>query len=254
MSESYRLTFNKPAVSNLLQTDSGEAANGLRVRIENGVASFMPVRDSNDDDVVRLEGRSRGGVEATIEGSMADELKDALDNEAGPFFTIKRIGAGWMGVNPHPHAEAPSKFTPHVRVWHSGVVRPRAARGTAKAAKAAPKTVSMPVASTSLNVPAMFEQLRKAKTTLAAFSTEKRRGQPPREVREAREALAAFSRNAVEFLPEIAQAHSILHGIVAQSGTDIEMKPRRAKAEAPAPRRQMAARRKSQPQAAAAMA
>lgn len=225
MTDSFRLTFNKPAVAQLLLTDTGETADGLKVRIEDGKAQFLPVRGSNDGDVLSLTDRSRGGVEATIEGSMADDIAEALRNNDGPFHTLNRVGQGWLEAQPHGRAEAPSKFVPHVRVWDADVV----ARPKKSKTKAAKKTTSrrngssrtQPTAERGpMSVPDMIEQLRTAKRRLDVFDSEKRRGQPPREIREAREAIAAFQQAAIDFLPEIVEAHAILHRVVEGSGDE----------------------------------
>jgi hypothetical protein len=221
----YRLTFNKPAVAQLLHTDSGETADGLKVRInEDGVAQFMPVRGSKDGDTLRLEKRSRGGVEATVEGSMAEDIAAALSHDVGPFHTLKRAGQGWLETKPHKSEEAPSKFVPHVRLWDMG------AKATKPAKLGRPKKVRQVAQQSAVATPAtrgnptsigeMFDHLRRAKSTLSSYGAEKRRGQPPREVREAREALAAFQQAAVDFLPEISEAHAILHRIVERAGRE----------------------------------
>lgn len=217
MTDGYRLTFNKPAVAQLLHTDDGEQADGLKVRIEDGKVSFLPVHGSKEGDVLRIETRSRGGVEAAVEGTMADDLIRALANDDGPFSILHRQAGGWLAPTPHPSGEAPSKFVPHVRVWQSGVVRPK----RAKAAKATRRKTGKQ--ESGLNIVQMFDQLIQARQTVVAFDRDKRRGQPPRAVREAREALSAFESMVTDFLPEISEAHSILGKIVTRA------EPRRRK-------------------------
>ncbi len=212
MTDTYRLTFNKPAVAQLLHTENGESADGLKVRIENGTVQFMPVRkDADDDDVLTLEHRSRGGVEALIEGSMAGELAETLTHPDGPFMTLNRVGGGWLGVDPHGKADAPSKFVPHVRLWNIGGAKPVAAKK--------PKRRNT-VAQTPFDFDQTLQFLQKAKETVAEHAGLRRRGQPPRELRAARDALASFETMAIEVFPGIAEAHAIL-GDVLKRGSNV---------------------------------
>jgi hypothetical protein len=225
MTGSYRLTFNKPAVAQLLVTDGGEAADGLKVRIEDGSAQFLPVRGSKDGDVIQLDARSRGGVEATVEGSMAEDLAKALENDSGPFHTMHRAAHGWLGVSTHDDAAAPSKFVPHVRVWEAGVTTKKPAKGAkpAKAGKSGKnKSADVTVAPVNGNtIGDMFDYLRDAKALADEYAQNSKRGLPPREIRDARMALAQFEQMAIDFLPEITEAHAILHRVVSR-GADAE--------------------------------
>lgn len=198
MTGRYRLTFNKPAVVQLLQTANGEEADGIKVRLEDGKLSFLPVCDSDENDVLLLEHRSRGGMEAMVEGTLSKELIAALSHDAGPFSVLTRRAGGWIVPVPHPEEQAPPKFVPHVRVWDNIVVE-----------KAAPKAKKADKTNGSLHH--MIDELHQARQVVAAFDLKApRRGATPKKVREARALLTSFEGMVADLLPEIGAARMML--------------------------------------------
>lgn len=179
----FRLTFNKPTIERYF---AGEDATGVRVKIEDGVVQFLPVADKKGADVLPIELRTRGGAEAMVEGTMADDLQQALNNPDGPFFTLSRIKGGWLAAKPWPKDSAPPKFEPHVRSW-------------------APKLVAAASASPSLradSLSAFVDLVRAAEKTVNDFAASKRPGRPPREVLEAKQALDDFRALAAHYTPQ----------------------------------------------------
>jgi hypothetical protein len=215
----FKLTFNKPAVQSFFE---GEDADGLKVGIEQNAVVFTPVNGSKDSDVIPLLERTRGGVEAVVEGRMAAQLAMALENPHGSFFTLKRMKGGAVQAVPYASADAPSKFTPHMRAW-------------------LPKTMDTEGAPAVMpnidEFPRFLEGVRAAKRLVDEHSTVKRAGRPSREVSEARRLLAQFSELSQEIIPTVSndegllrQAHELLGSIVAGTVTPKAHVGRRHKA------------------------
>jgi hypothetical protein len=185
-----RITFNKPATEQFFRA---EEAEGVRVQIDNGKVQFLPVSgsDTQADDVLPVVPRSRGGAEAKIEGSMADALATAMRNEHGVFFVLERLKGGWLAPRPHPNAEPPPKFVPHIRIWSGVDEEVEAPKVQRHATEAAPNP----------EIVVALEKVRGARDLIDRYSGERRPGRPPREVLEARATLAAFEGVAAEVLP-----------------------------------------------------
>lgn len=174
-----RLTFNKPMVARYFD---GEDSVAMRVKIDDGVAMFLPVQDTKGKDVLLLQTRKRGGAEAVVEGAMGEDLQAALTSEIGPFFTLQRRQGGWLAAVPWPREAAPPKPEPHVRAWN-------AEDGSAS---------SQPVIE---NLPDLVNLVRASKKIVDEFTSARRPGRPPTEVLEAREHLAMFQQLVDEVMP-----------------------------------------------------
>jgi hypothetical protein len=193
-----RLTFNKPAVVQYIRDD--EQTKGLKIRVEDGMVHFLPVDEITDGDVVPLIGdkpgiyvRKRGGAEVIIEGSMADDVADAFQNESGPFFVLSRQkNTGWLVAKPHLSAEAPSKFTAHLRVWNDEYGR--MSQPDVKAKKTTRKISDKTATKTSsiFDISDPMERINKAREIVNAVRGP---GRPSRAYVEARDAVAAFDQS-----------------------------------------------------------
>lgn len=172
----FRLTFNKPTIARNFE---GEKVVAVRVKIENGIAMFLPATEQSSKDVLPITVRERGGGEAFVEGTKADELRAALTNPAGPFFTLHRREGGWMAAVPWPRDTAPPKPEPHLRTWQPD--------GRA-AAQAKMPEVNADTLAGFLNMVAESREL------VRDFESNKRPGRPPLEIVEARANLALFDR------------------------------------------------------------
>ena len=194
-----RLTFNRPAVSQYID-DGDNEIKGLKVRIENGVAQFLPVVDISGGDVVDLKYRTRGGAEAVIEGAMVADLTRSFRNDDGPFFVLTRQkGSDWLSAKPHPSAEAPTKATAQLRVWneeHGRMTQPVTPK--AKTNKAKPRVVAKTDAQV-FDLSAIIERIRAARDLSQQHAAARRPGRPSREIVAARNALAAFEDLSQEF-------------------------------------------------------
>lgn len=176
MTNAFKITFNKPAQ---LAFFEGEDASGLKINLSEESLVLTPARRAKGSDVVPLHPRSRGGLEAVIDGSMTEDLKSALHNPDGPFFILQRRKGGSLAVVPWGRSEAPPKFTPHLRVWMD---RPEC------------------FAVDSYNdFPSLIHQLRNAKEIVNQAMNEKRPGRPTKEVAEAKKLLRSFTELAEDF-------------------------------------------------------
>jgi hypothetical protein len=178
----FRLTFNKPTIT---RNFDGEKIVAVRVKIVDGVAMFLPVSDQSAKDVLTIAVRERGGGEAFVEGTKAEELRAALTNPAGPFFTLHRREGGWMAAVPWTRDSAPPKPEPHLRTWQPD-------NRSAALAK-------IPEINTE-SLSGFLHMVTKARELLEDFAANKRPGRPPREVVQARQDLALFDRLSHEVL------------------------------------------------------
>jgi hypothetical protein len=214
MTDTHRLTFNKPAVEQLFYAEDGEPADGLRVKLpDNGPVQFLPVHDCDDDDVVELRTRQRGGVEAVIEGELADTLIERLAHDRGPFHVLEPAGGGWLVANPYRKEGHPPKFKPHVRPW---------------AAKKVPTTTRRKTTSDNVEIPSedgkgavtvedMVNTVREAYQTVTEYDAQNIRGRPPKHISEAKVALAEFQKVSLDVFPEIRAAHQMLGRILEKA-------------------------------------
>lgn len=145
----FKLTFNKPAVRQFIQ---GEEAGGLRIKIQDGVVMFMPVTDTTKADSAKLSPRTRGGYEAIVDGSEADNVLKHLKNRAGPFFILRRVSKDWVVAEPYNGRKDPPKFEPHVRVWSPALKADKAVnKPTTKRAAPAVAKVTTPTSMSALD-------------------------------------------------------------------------------------------------------
>jgi hypothetical protein len=114
----FKLTFNKPSVKMFF---AGEDAVGIQIKVEGTKVFFKPIHRIEPDqlDVVPITERDRGGAQATIEGSRANELLNLLTNPLGnPYYLLKRTSGGWMEATPHSGPKySPERWEAHIRVW-----------------------------------------------------------------------------------------------------------------------------------------
>ncbi len=178
----FRLTFNKPTIS---RNFDGEKVVAVRVKIEDGVAMFLPVTDKTAKDTLPIAVRERGGGESFVEGTKAEELRAALHNPDGPFFTLHRREGGWLAAMPWPRDSAPPKPEPHLRTWQPD-------------SRSASQSKQPEVNAESLS--GFLNMVTEARDLVTNFETNKRPGRPPREIVEARESLALFDRLSHEVL------------------------------------------------------
>jgi hypothetical protein len=114
----FKITFNKPSVKMFF---AGEDAAGIQIKVEGTKVFFKPVHKIEPDqlDVVPITEKTRGGAQATIEGSRANELLNLLTNPLGnPYYLLKRTSGGWMEATPHSGPKySPERWEAHIRVW-----------------------------------------------------------------------------------------------------------------------------------------
>lgn len=180
-----KLTFNKPAVRQFIE----EGAHGLKIKIEDGVAMFKPSTNREGPDVAKLEPRTRGGYEATVEGTGVDDLMQVLKNPHGPFFVLKRSARGYVSAHPWPNRDAPPKFEPHVRVWHS----------KASTKKTAAKTEAKPSAATKKPTQDI-DYLERVRWAYGKLAETPRPGRPSKDIVEARQIKEAFEHAAFDLI------------------------------------------------------
>ena len=242
----FKLTFNKPAVRQFID---GEESRALRVKLDGGHVMFMP-STTLDDDTAKLTPRTRGGFEASIEGHRADELLQALENPAGPFFVLRRVNKDWLIAEPYEGDDAPPKFEPHVRVWspnHARVAEPvvETKKIKRKKAKVAPK----------IEQPSAMERVRWAYELLSEPS---KPGRPNREVAEAKQIRTQFETAATQFVAErdlraIFEAYDIIGAFLRKQCPNVlaaqsPIKPRSGRTtKAPTPRQVSEAARAAGP-------
>ena len=172
----FRLTFNKPMIA---LNFGGEQEAAVRVKIEDGIAYFLPVMDASAADALPISVRVRGGGEAYVEGNRADELRAALTNDVSPFFTLQRQEGGWLVAVPWLRDVPPPKPVPHVRGWVP-----------TEGNEALTKDVEFN--NEALN--GFISLVQNARQMVATFAEEKRPGRPPKEIVEARSTLALADR------------------------------------------------------------
>lgn len=172
----FRLTFNKPMIS---LNFGGEQEAAVRIKIEDGIVSFLPVMDASSPDALPISVRTRGGGEAYVEGNKATELRAALTNEVSPFFTLQRQEGGWLVAVPWMRDVPPPKPVPHVRGWTP-----------TEGAEALTKDVDF----NNEALDGFVSLVQNARQTMAMFAEEKRPGRPPKEIVEARSTLALADR------------------------------------------------------------
>lgn len=174
----FRLTFNKPMIS---LNFGGEQEAAVRVKIEDGIAYFLPVMDASGPDALPISVRTRGGGEAYVEGNKEMELRAALTNDVSPFFTLQRQEGGWLVAVPWLRDVPPPKPVPHVRGWTP-----------TEGAEALTKDVEF----NHEALEGFVSLVQNARQMVAAFAEEKRPGRPPKEIVEARSTLALADRLA----------------------------------------------------------
>ncbi len=194
MTDRFKLTFNKPAVRQFLEGDD----KGLRIRVDNGVVMFKTSKTANLADAAPLDQRTRGGIEAVVEGESAANILANLHNPAGPFFVLKRREGGWVAAEPYDGADAPPKFEPHVRVWTAR--EKTAEKPVKKKAKTSRRVKSTATPISGPDTP-YLEGVRAAYAKLAEAA---RPGRPSNEERqgrmEARDIVANFEATAKELM------------------------------------------------------
>lgn len=183
----FRLTFNKPAYEMFFR---GDDAQGVRIKIADGIVQFKPTNSLEGNDVVPVSQRgTRGGLQAIVAGTHADAVLDAMKNEFGnPFFVLQRMERGWIGAHPHqgPAAE-PTKVTPVVRVWVQGYER-----------RVAPQLLEE---LNRLDLPQFLDEVREAKKITDDYEKLNKAGRPPMAVMNARDTLRLFTETARDVLP-----------------------------------------------------
>lgn len=176
----FKLTFNKPAQR---QFFDGPDVVGLRIKMDAAGVYFRGVNSVRGPDTVKLVERTRGGHEVTIEGSMAQDLLDALMSEATaarPFFILSRSNQkGWVECTYHNAEAAPQKFSPHMRVW------------------APQERVERPVvedldAELVAGLGVFSNKIYEAHRLVTEHVEDRKIGRPPRDVRVARAIMGAF--------------------------------------------------------------
>lgn len=178
----FRLTFNKPTIA---RNFDGEKVTAVRIKIENGIAMFLPVTEPATKDVLPISVRGRGGGEAFVDGVKADELRAALQNPHGPFFTLHRKEGGWLAAVPWTREGAPPKPEPHLRTWSLD----GRATSMAKTPEVNPDTLS-----------SFLNMVTDARELVSSYDANRRPGRPPRDIVQARENLALFDRLSHEVL------------------------------------------------------
>lgn len=195
MTDRFKLTFNKPAVRQFLEGDD----KGLRIRVDNGVVMFKTAK-SVVADAAPLDQRTRGGIEATVEGESAASILEHLNNPAGPFYVLKRREGGWVAAEPYNGAEAPPKFEAHVRVWTAR--EKTAEKPVKKKAKTGRRVKSTTAPSVEHGVDTPY--LDKVRNAYGKLAEAARPGRPSNEERqgrmEARDIVANFETTAKELM------------------------------------------------------
>ena len=232
MAATLKLTFNKPAVRQFID----EGSKGLRIKVENGVVMFKPASTRDGADVARLDARTRGGYEALVEGTGVEALAKTLSNPDGPFYVLRKTSKGFVTAQPWPHAEAPPKFEPHVRVWKS-VTAPK----KKTAAPAAPRAANSGGDSTDA-------YLNRVRWAYGKLGEPTRPGRPSKELVEARHIKEAFEHAAFDLamndrgepkidVQRLIQAYELIHDFLAMVAPEalqaLERKHTEVQAEAP---------------------
>jgi hypothetical protein len=142
----FALSFNKPAVTQFIDTD---AAAGIKVKIENGVAYFKPVKSERGAGVFPITGRTRGGVMIDITGKFADEFMQKTGMERGSHMTLTQTTYGWLQAESlgEPGVKT-SKLIPTARLWRSieEAGESKAEKAPAAPARASRKSAAKPAA------------------------------------------------------------------------------------------------------------
>lgn len=128
------MTVNKPGVTYF---NAEGDAKGLKVKVaEDGTIAIKFVKTDTGAGVFPLFDRTRGGVGATLTGSIVDKLLAVKGVQADTHMTMEAATHGWMIAV--PHEAKPSKLVPTVRLWN---IREevQAKAEVAPAKKAAPK-------------------------------------------------------------------------------------------------------------------
>lgn len=115
--DNYHLTFNKPGMAKAF--GQGQA-HGVHFKIEGGEVFFKAVTGSRKrgSDILPYSDRSRGGGKFIVGGEEAERLFQALTlGSTGIYYILQGDARGWLKVVPTNSADAPSKFTPHMRLW-----------------------------------------------------------------------------------------------------------------------------------------
>lgn len=182
----FTLTFNKPAFKMFFE---GEEAQGLKIRVQDGMVQFRPVASDQGADTARLEQRERGGLAASIEGDASSTILEHLKNPNGlPYFMLSRAAKGWITATPFegPGREPP-RFHPQVRVWVKNSARPLPLHLIHDVRK--------------MDVANFVQELRDAKNLIDKHSQLKKIGRPPAEVTAARDKIKLFADVARDVLP-----------------------------------------------------
>jgi len=237
----FKLTFNRPAVRQFIEGGEGR---GLKIKIENGTVMFSPSPTPDGEDVASLAPRTRGGYESIVEGTSANEVLKHLKNPAGPFFTLRRVGKDWVAAEPYKGKDAPPKFEPHVRVWHSS--QPK----QSVKATAAPKRAATPKTQVT-HTPEPVDIAERVRWAYAKLGEDRRPGRPSREIAEARQIKESFEAMAMEFISNpngssidvkaavdaYNQLGAFLRTVAPEAIRNAEPKPMAPVPMAPAPRR-----------------
>lgn len=184
----FKLSFNKPAYEMFF---AGEAAAGVRIRITpEGAVHFHPAEEAEGDDIVPIQDRSRGGIEAVVDGTLTDLIVKHMRNPHGnPFFMISRVPGGWMEAKPYDGAGDPPRFKPQLRVWTRSEPNPNEVFANTKEG-----------GQSGSDGPSFMEDIRAAKAAIDEYSRLKKVGRPPVEISLARRKIRAFEIFAQEIL------------------------------------------------------
>lgn len=112
----FNLTFNKPAVTNLLA-----GVKALRVKIVDGELVFRAAeKDANGRDVFPLAKRTRGGVGIEIAGNFAEQFVQQTGLDRGHHLTLEQGPRGAIHATlftEESKTGKPSKIIPTARLW-----------------------------------------------------------------------------------------------------------------------------------------
>lgn len=180
----FKLSFNKPAYEMFF---AGEAAAGVQIRVTpEGAVHFHPSPDQEGEDVVPIQDRSRGGIEAVVDGPLTELILKHMRNPHGnPFFMISRVPGGWMEAKPYDGVGDPPRFKPQLRVWTRSEPNPN---------EVFAKEGSSP------DMPSFMDEIRAAKAAIEEYAQLKKVGRPPVEISVARRKIRAFEIFAQEIL------------------------------------------------------
>jgi hypothetical protein len=172
-----KLTFNKPAHQTFFE---GMVARGIAITIQDGAATFKPVDQEAGSNVVCITQNERGGIEAVVEGDLADEPLAVLNKpHADPYVMLSR-SKGWIVTSPYTGAQqVPPCTKPQLGVWIKAGSEPFSAMGVETVQQMSPEQLHVAI--------------HKAKAVTARHGARIKPGRLPRELSQARELLQAMS-------------------------------------------------------------